>query len=158
MTSAGNRAIYGPGARGLDQLAKALYLGRISRTHLRPDFARAKPDEYTVVRFHDSSADAGTGQAGHDNVCRFRHLPGRVSPARALVEQRLCGFLVKIANGEIKTVAQDAPGQLATDITESDETYLFHKLRTQQSSRRSQEPPSCSIGLRENSHPDYFIL
>ena len=110
MTSARNRAVGSPGAGRCNEFAQAPNLGRVSRTHLRPDLAGCKTRDDAAALLHHGGADGGTRQASDYYINGFCHLTGRVCPLGSLPKQGLRSVLVEIAYCQIEAVSQDAAG------------------------------------------------
>ncbi len=72
VATARDRAVGGLCAAGGNELPEASYLGRVGRTHLRPNLARPQACYYAIVGFHDRGTNARAWQTGNDDVDAFR--------------------------------------------------------------------------------------
>ena len=54
----------------------------------------------------------------------FRHLPGRLAPLGSLVEKGLREVTLEITHRQLEPVAQEAAGELAADVAQTDECDL----------------------------------
>lgn len=113
------------GTDGEHLFTQPFHLGLIGGAHLEPDLARTKARNDAVVCFEDGRARRRGWKTGDDDVARFSHLLGRVCPGGTTIEKWLHGVLIEITDHQVVTVAKHRSGQLAANVSKTDEPN-FH--------------------------------
>ena len=96
------------------------YLSQLSH----PDLTGPQGGQDAVVTCDDSVADRRARQTGDHHVDLFGHRRRRLAEGSACLDEGRGGGLVEVPHDEFDAVAQQAPGELGADVSETDESNL----------------------------------